>query len=155
MANKQVIDVVARFSGDIKNINTAIDGIESKLEGLKLAPNAEKSFLNLISRLKNELSGFEAKAQSGISGMADSRALERSGKKVIDLYNQIVNQIKVMGSASGTSFEKMFPEAVSKDIKEAAKALESYNKKHDETEDKVAETNKELQKQLDRLIGGE
>ena len=62
MSNKEVIDVVARFSGDIANINKAISQIESRMEKTKLAPNIEKDFLNKISKIQNELSNFETQS---------------------------------------------------------------------------------------------
>ena len=148
MANKQVIDVIARFQGDISNISGAITKIEDKLGSIKLAPNVEKNFLNLISKLQSELSNFEAKAQSGISSMADSRALEKSGKKIIETYNQILNQIKVMGNVSGASFEKMFPEAITKEIKEATGELKKYQDSHDDVQRKIQQANKDLAKQV-------
>lgn len=149
MSNKEVLDVVARFSGDITNINQAISQIESRMEKTKLAPNIEKDFLNKISKIQNELNSFEAKAKSGISSMADSRALEKSGQKIIDLYNQLYNQIKVVANSSGKSFESFFPDAVAKNIKNADKAVQSYEQKHANVEKQLEENNKALKEQLD------
>ena len=148
MSNKEVIDVVARFSGDIANINKAISQIESRMEKTKLAPNIEKDFLNKISKIQNELSNFETKAKAGVASMADSKALEKSGQKIIALYNQLFNQIKVIANSSGKSFESFFPEAVAKNIKEADKAVQSYEQKHINIEKQLEENNKALEEQL-------
>ena len=147
MPNKNVIETLLRFKSDISDITKATEEIQKQFGNLKPTANFEKSFLNTLSKLQNEIGGFEAKAARGVSSMADARALEQSGRKIIEIYDQLKNQIKVMGKLSDTEMQKLFPDSIFANAQSAIQALKKYQSEQDKVADKISEETKLLQEQ--------
>ena len=146
MADK-VIEVLTRFRSDIDDITKATKTVQEQFDTLKPNANFEKGFLKTLTNLENEIKNFEAKAARGVSTMGDASVLEKSGNKIIELYSQIKNQIKIIGNLSNKELQKLFPESVSKDITEAENALTEYKKSVDKNIKSIEKENESIKEQ--------
>lgn len=144
MAHKEVINISTVFSADIANVNNGIKTIRQNLDTLKLPSGLEKNFLNLLSKLDTEMSNFEAKTKDGLGSKLDSRALEKSGRNILELYRQLQVQVKSLGTLSNSEFKKMFPDSFGDNIAKSTKAISDYAKE-------TKKTTGEIQKQSDAL----
>ena len=90
------------------------------------------------------MNSFEAKTKDGLGSKLDSRALEKSGRKILELYRQLQVQAKSLGTLTNSEFKKMFPDSFGENILKASKALGDYSKES-------RKTTTEIRKQKDAL----
>lgn len=126
MASQHKITIGVDFQASVGNIQNAVKNIQSSLQSLKFPPNMAKSFESTFSRLETEFTKFSAKASSKEMTFGDFRDMEKSGRRIIELYNQLKVQIKSLGNLSDTELKKMFPDSFTGDVKKASAAWKAY-----------------------------
>ena len=126
MASQHKITIGVDFQASVGNIQNAVKNIQSSLQSLKFPPNMAKSFESTFSRLETEFTKFSAKASSKEMTFGDFRDMEKSGRRIIELYNQLKVQIKSLGNLSDTELKKIFPDSFTGDVKKASAAWKAY-----------------------------
>ena len=127
MADKKQInlDFYAKVQADVSDIKGVVSNLKTQLDNLKLPANATKGFERAFKNLTDEIQNFETIASGSVAGLADTKKLENSWKKISNLFGSIDVQLKDLGEVA----DQIFPKEVTSNINKANKALEEYQKK--------------------------
>ena len=102
MAKNTKINVTLDFNAEIGKLNSSIGAINKQISQIELPQSMSKSFIKLFSQLSDETKNFLSKS-GNITNEADFNALEKSGKKVLDLYRKLEVEVKSLSNLSDKS----------------------------------------------------
>ena len=112
---------------NISQVKTATQALQAELSKLSLPDNVGEKLSKTFMSLNKEIETFQTKAASGIGSSKDFTSLEASGKKIIQTYEQLRQQIAGLGNLSDSQLSKMFPESALQNIKKADAAFKEYD----------------------------
>ena len=111
---------------NVGQVKGAISEMKKGLEQLKLPPELKKGMGDNLTKLANEMKRFEDLTSKPMKSTSDFKALERSGDKILQLYNKIRREASEAANLSPKNMEKFFPASVTTNIEKATAALEKY-----------------------------
>lgn len=129
------INVTLDFNADLKNIQGAVGNIQKSLQGLSLPQGLNKNFLSLFSNLEAEVKNFGSLTSKELTTAGDFSAVEKSGKKILDLYRKLGVEID---SLSDTDKMKLFPPNTIADINKITNAMKQFNSATDKNKGAIA-----------------
>lgn len=129
------INVTLDFNADLKNIQGAVGNIQKSLQGLSLPQGLNKNFLNLFSNLEAEVKNFGSLTSKELTTAGDFSAVEKSGKKILDLYRKLGVEID---SLSDTDKMKLFPPNTIANINKITNAMKQFNSATDKNKGAIA-----------------
>lgn len=146
----QKFEIIFDASMDVNKIRNAVGEIQKSLSALSLPQNLTDKFTSTINNLSRELDNFERLSSKGFEVKADFSKFEKSGEKILDLFNRLKYDVKSLG-ASDEDLEKLFPKSLADNIKFAKNALTEYNNATKNSSSAIAKTNKNLEVQKTKL----
>ena len=111
-----------------------------------------KSFIKLFSQLSDETKNFLSKS-GNITNEADFNALEKSGKKVLDLYRKLEVEVKSLSNLSDKEKMQLLPEDTLSKVKKVEQALKAYNSAIDKNSKATQQAKNNLAKYEAQLEG--
>ena len=129
------INVTLDFNADLKNIQGAVGNIQKSLQGLSLPQGLNKNFLSLFSNLEAEVKNFGSLTSKELTTAGDFSAVEKSGKRILDLYRKLGVEID---SLSDTDKMKLFPPNTIADINKITNAMKQFNSATDKNKGAIA-----------------
>lgn len=136
----QKFEIIFDASMNVGQIRGSVNEIQKSLSSISLPQNLTTKFSTIIGNLSKELDNFERLAQRGFETKGDFSQFEKSGKKVLDLFDDLKYSVSSLTKMSDKDLEKLFPKELSSNIKEAKSALTEYTRA-------AAEQEKEIKKQ--------
>lgn len=130
MANKIRID--AELVTQVSNLGETTKQIENSLNNLKFDFGKDKSFQKLFKNFESELLNFKSLTKDGEIDLLDEKKVEKSGNKIIQIFNQIVERQKEIASSSTSEKMKLFPDGFVKNADKAVSALDGFLAKYKE-----------------------
>ena len=124
----QKFEIIFDASMNVGQIRGSVNEIQESLSAISLPQNLTTKFSSIIGNLSKELDNFEKLAQRGFETKGDFSQFEKSGKKVLDLFDDLKYSISSLTKMSDKDLEKLFPKELSSNIKEAKSALTEYNR---------------------------
>lgn len=70
----------------------------------------DKSFQKLFRSFESEILNFKSLTKNGEIDLIDEKQVEKSGHKIISIFNQITERQKEIANASLSEKMKLFPE---------------------------------------------
>ena len=125
------------------NIQSAVDDIQKSLQKLSLPQGLNKNFLNLFSNLEAEVKNFGSLASKELTTAGDFSAVEKSGKKILDLYRKLGVEVD---SLSDTDKMKLFPSNTVATINKINNAMKQFNSATDKNKKAIDAANKGVAK---------
>jgi uncharacterized coiled-coil DUF342 family protein len=83
------LDFYARVKTDVDDIKGVVNNLRTQLDNLKLPANATKGFERAFKNLTEEIQNFETIASGSVAGLADTKKIENSWKKISSLFDNI------------------------------------------------------------------
>lgn len=71
----------------------------------------DKSFQKLFRSFESEILNFKSLTKNGEIDLIDEKQVEKSGHKIISIFNQITERQKEIANASLSEKMKLFPES--------------------------------------------
>ena len=71
----------------------------------------DKSFQKLFRSFESEILNFKSLTKDGEIDLIDEKKVEKSGHKIISIFNQITERQKEIANASLSEKMKLFPES--------------------------------------------
>ena len=152
MAKNTKINVTLDFNAEIGKLNSSIDAINNKISQIELPQSMSKSFIKLFSQLSDETKNFLSKS-GNITNEADFNALEKSGKKVLDLYRKLEVEVKSLSNLSDKEKMQLLPEDTLSKVKKVEQALKAYNSAIDKNSKATQQAKNNLAKYEAQLEG--
>ena len=159
MAKNTKINVTLDFNAEIGKLNTeigklnsSIGAINKQISQIELPQSMSKSFIKLFSQLSDETKNFLSKS-SNITNEADFSALEKSGKKVLDLYRKLEVEVKSLSNLSDKEKMQLLPEDTLSKVKKVEQALKAYNSAIDKNSKATQQAKNNLAKYEAQLEG--
>ena len=152
MAKNTKINVTLDFNAEIGKLNSSIDAINNKISQIELPQSMSKSFIKLFSQLSDETKNFLSKS-GNITNEADFSALEKSGKKVLDLYRKLEVEVKSLSNLSDKEKMQLLPEDTLSKVKKVEQALKAYNSAIDKNSKATQQAKNNLAKYEAQLEG--
>jgi hypothetical protein len=78
---------------------------------LKFDFGKDKSFQKLFRSFESEILNFKSLTKNGEIDLIDEKQVEKSGHKIISIFNQITERQKEIANASLSEKMKLFPES--------------------------------------------
>ena len=119
---------------------------------IELPQSMSKSFIKLFSQLSDETKNFLSKS-GNITNEADFNALEKSGKKVLDLYRKLEVEVKSLSNLSDKEKMQLLPEDTLSKVKKVEQALKAYNSAIDKNSKVTQQAKNNLAKYEAQLEG--
>lgn len=145
VAKNTKINVTLDFNADIEKLNSSISSINKQLSQIELPKTMSKDFVKLFSQLENETSNFLSKSKN-VTSKADFDAVEKSGKKVLELYSKLGIEVKSLSKLTDKEKMQLLPANTLDKVNKVEKALQNYNSA-------VEKNSKNLQKAQKDLAG--
>lgn len=138
------VDVKANIS-DFKKL---VDGLQSRLNELKMPAPAGKELESYFLKMENEFKELERITNKTTLSMADTKAADKSWDRITALLDKVKISIKGLGLESDNTLSKLFPEGTIKQVEGMTQAVERYKK----SLKGISETqeSKDIQKQIDQ-----
>lgn len=152
MAKNTKINVTLDFNAEIGKLNSSIGAINKQISQIELPQSMSKSFIKLFSQLSDETKNFLSKS-SNITNEADFSALEKSGKKVLDLYRKLEVEVKSLSNLSDKEKMQLLPEDTLSKVKKVEQALKAYNSAIDKNSKATQQAKNNLAKYEAQLEG--
>lgn len=152
MTKNTKINVTLDFNAEIGKLNSSIDAINNKISQIELPQSMSKSFIKLFSQLSDETKNFLSKS-GNITNEADFNALEKSGKKVLDLYRKLEVEVKSLSNLSDKEKMQLLPEDTLSKVKKVEQALKAYNSAIDKNSKATQQAKNNLAKYEAQLEG--
>ena len=152
MAKNTKINVTLDFNAEIGKLNSSIGAINNKISQIELPQSMSKSFIKLFSQLSDETKNFLSKS-GNITNEADFNALEKSGKKVLDLYRKLEVEVKSLSNLSDKEKMQLLPEDTLSKVKKVEQALKAYNSAIDKNSKATQQAKNNLAKYEAQLEG--
>ena len=111
---------------NISQVKSAVQTMQTELSKLNLPQDVGSKLTGTFDKLTGEIERFQAMSAKGIGSSKDFTQLERSGDKILQLYEQLRNQINGLGGLSDSQLSKMIPPSALTNIKKAADAFKTY-----------------------------
>lgn len=143
----QKFEIVFDASMNVGQIKNAVNEMQKSLSMLSLPQNLTTKFSSTIASLSKELDNFERLASKGFETKGDFGQFEKSGRKILDLFDNLKYSIKSLGTLSDKDLERMFPKELVDNIKAAKIAITEYKTAASEQQKEV----KKQQANIDRL----
>lgn len=143
----QKFEIVFDASMNVGQIKNAVNEMQKSLSMLSLPQNLTTKFSSTIASLSKELDNFERLASKGFETKGDFGQFEKSGRKILDLFDNLKYSIKSLGTLSDKDLERMFPKELVDNIKAAKTAITEYKTAASEQQKEV----KKQQANIDRL----
>ena len=143
----QKFEIVFDASMNVGQIKNAVNEMQKSLSMLSLPQNLTTKFSSTIASLSKELDNFERLASKGFETKGDFGQFEKSGRKILDLFDNLKYSIKSLGTLSDKDLERMFPKELVDNIKAAKTAITEYKTAASEQQKEV----KKQQTSIDRL----
>lgn len=152
MAKNTKINVTLDFNAEIGKLNSSIGAINKQISQIELPQSMSKSFIKLFSQLSDETKNFLSKS-GNITNEADFNALEKSGKKVLDLYRKLGVEVKSLSNLSDKEKMQLLPEDTLSKVKKVEQALKAYNSAIDKNSKATQQAKNNLAKYEAQLEG--
>ena len=152
MAKNTKINVTLDFNAEIGKLNSSIGAINKQISQIELPQSMSKSFIKLFSQLSDETKNFLSKS-GNITNEADFNALEKSGKKVLDLYRKLEVEVKSLSNLSDKEKMQLLPEDTLSKVKKVEQALKAYNSAIDKNSKATQQAKNNLAKYEAQLEG--
>lgn len=152
MAKNTKINVTLDFNAEIGKLNSSIGAINKQISQIELPQSMSKSFIKLFSQLSDETKNFLSKS-GNITNEADFNALEKSGKKVLDLYRKLEVEVKSLSNLSDKEKMQLLPEDTLSKVKKVEQALKAYNSAIDKNSKTTQQAKNNLAKYEAQLEG--
>ena len=152
MAKNTKINVTLDFNAEIGKLNSSIGAINKQISQIELPQSMSKSFIKLFSQLSDETKNFLSKS-GNITNEADFNALEKSGKKVLDLYRKLEVEVKSLSNLSDKEKMQLLPEDTLSKVKKVEQALKAYNSAIDKNSKVTQQAKNNLAKYEAQLEG--
>ena len=152
MAKNTKINVTLDFNAEIEKLNSSIGAINKQISQIELPQSMSKSFIKLFSQLSDETKNFLSKS-GNITNEADFNALEKSGKKVLDLYRKLEVEVKSLSNLSDKEKMQLLPEDTLSKVKKVEQALKAYNSAIDKNSKATQQAKNNLAKYEAQLEG--
>ena len=143
---------IGKLNAEIGKLNSSIDAINNKISQIELPQSMSKSFIKLFSQLSDETKNFLSKS-GNITNEADFNALEKSGKKVLDLYRKLEVEVKSLSNLSDKEKMQLLPEDTLSKVKKVEQALKAYNSAIDKNSKATQQAKNNLAKYEAQLEG--
>ena len=152
MAKNTKINVTLDFNAEIGKLNSSIGAINKQISQIELPQSMSKNFIKLFSQLSDETKNFLSKS-GNITNEADFNALEKSGKKVLDLYRKLEVEVKSLSNLSDKEKMQLLPEDTLSKVKKVEQALKAYNSAIDKNSKATQQAKNNLAKYEAQLEG--
>ena len=152
VAKNTKINVTLDFNAEIGKLNSSIGAINKQISQIELPQSMSKSFIKLFSQLSDETKNFLSKS-GNITNEADFNALEKSGKKVLDLYRKLEVEVKSLSNLSDKEKMQLLPEDTLSKVKKVEQALKAYNSAIDKNNKATQQAKNNLAKYEAQLEG--
>jgi hypothetical protein len=147
MADKR-FSLVFDASMNVGNMTAALKKVQEGFEKLDLSAAGQKSFNKLFASFNSAIKEFETKAGKEITNMSDFKDLERSLKKISDIYDRLRTEIKTTANLSNGELLKLFPNALDDNFKNALRSLEQFKGQMKKVREEVKKIETEKDKQI-------
>ena len=151
MADK-VFNIKFNVDANIGPMKSALDGIRSAFDKLKLPDNLGKNFSSVFSKLENEVRNFEAITGKGtFQNMGEINKAEKSYEKITTLFSRLQQEASHI---KGIDPNKLLPSQVLEKTKELQKAwleVQATMNKSSNASAELEKVNGSLQKQSQKL----
>ena len=107
---------------DMKDVVSNIENIQGALNKLKLPDNMKASFDKTFKSLLREVENYQAILNKPTKTKGDVTGLEKSGAKIITLYDQIAQKIK---SIDDSTLKKAFKDLGAEEVKSLKQEISS------------------------------
>lgn len=121
MGNKVIIE--ASIIPKVENIKSATDTIKQAFSNAEIPVKIGKGFSNIQSKLENEIKQYNSLTSKQV-GLQDYSAIEKSGRKIIELYRRLGIEFE---NIRGLEARDLFPPDTLKKIKQIESAIKHYN----------------------------
>lgn len=149
----QKFEITFDASMNVGQIKSAINEIQRSLSALNLPQNLTTKFSSNIANLYKELDKFERLSSKGFENKVDFRQFETSGKKILDLFDNLRYSLSSLKNLSLKDLEKMFPPKLANNIKEARNAIIDYTRAAS-SQEKEVKKQQQVVENLDKAIQG-
>ena len=143
----QKFEIVFDASMNVGQIKNAVNEMQKSLSMLSLPQNLTTKFSSTIASLSKELDNFERLASKGFETKGDFGQFEKSGRKILDLFDNLKYSIKSLRTLSDKDLERMLPKELVDNIKAAKTAITEYKTAASEQQKEV----KKQQTSIDKL----
>ena len=130
----------------IGNVASTVQKIQSELNSLKMPSDLGGKITGTFAKLTSEIEKFQAISAKGIGSTQEFNQLASSGNKIIQIYEQLSNQVKNLGSLSDSQLKNLFPPSVAENIKKATSAFQQYENAQKNAKGQIDELTKQISK---------
>ena len=130
----------------IGNVASAVQKIQSELSKLHMPQDMGGKISNTFTKLTAEIEKFQSMSSKGIGSTKDFNQLSSSGNKIIQIYEQLSNQVKSLGSLSDSQLKNLFPASIVDNIKKATSAFEQYENTQKKSKGQIEDLTKQISK---------
>lgn len=127
MAQNEIL-LKLRGTSDFSDIQSDVKTLQKYFSGLKLPDNISGKFKGQLQDLERELANYQKQIESGFKTKGDITGLEKTGKKIISLMNEV-----------GSSFEKISTKQLEEAFQIDTSKLNKAKSEVAEIKDKIAE----------------
>lgn len=145
MANKK-FNLTFDASLDITKVKTALNNIQNGMAGIELPKNIGSNLEKTFVKINSEIAKFEQQAERGISSTLDLSNLTKSGRKILDLYQDLQVSMRQLSNLGDKELEKLFPPEITNNIEKARNAFKQYENEIVKNEKAITAQRTELEK---------
>lgn len=124
MAAQSKITISTEFLATVKGMDDVVRQMQQGLS--KADPVKASGFNKMVSNMAAEYKNFLNLTKNGQVDLLDAKAVEKSSKKIIDLFRQITDKYGEISSMSTADLKKFFPDAFNKNVSEATALIDNF-----------------------------
>ena len=121
--NKATIGINAKLN--IDDVLKSLTEMQKVIKGTKILPTDGKVIKN-FENIFSKIASYQLKAGKEFTDPSQYKDLFKTGEKILDLYDELAAEVKVLGNLSEDQLEKLIPKKVIDGFKLANKELKTY-----------------------------
>lgn len=150
MASKS-FSIVFDASMNISQMTSAVKKIQAEFNKLQLGGSFQKNFTSLLTELDSAIKNFEAKTGRQITSKKDITEIENATRRIVNLYERLKIEAKTLSGISNKELQKLFPEDLEKDFKQAKSYLKEYERAVEKNNKEIEEKQKQQKQAQEKL----